>query len=152
MNTTSSFVSIIQLAISPVILVAGIATFLVMLTNRLGRIIDITRKFADQIPTATRDDREHLAQQLTILWSRAQRMRLTITFAGLSAFLQCLLVIVIFLDAWIRREFAVEMVTLFILSVVCLLTALAGFIQDIWVSLQALEHHVERALSEGKEL
>ena len=46
---------IIQLAIAPVFLLTGIGTMLVVLTNRLGRIIDRTRVLEDRLDIGYND-------------------------------------------------------------------------------------------------
>jgi hypothetical protein len=59
--------------------------------------------------------------------------------------LSCVLVMVIFVDAVLGREFGPEMVIIFALSVGCLIAALVAFLRDIWMSLWALRVEVERA-------
>ena len=43
---------IIQLAITPVIFIAGLGSLLLTMTNRMGRIVDRTRIMAGQVRTA----------------------------------------------------------------------------------------------------
>ncbi len=94
---------------------------------------------------ASGEDRAHFESQLKILWGRAKLIRHAVTFAGVSMLLSCLLVVVIFIDASIQREFGVELVVTFLASVLCLIAALVNFLRDIWVSLHALRLEVERA-------
>jgi len=143
----SPFLPVIQLAISPMILMTGVGGLMLTLTNRMGRIVDRTRGLAERVRGASGPERAHLESQLEILWSRAKMVRLAVTFAGLSMLLSCLLVVVIFFDASVHREFGVELVATFLASVLCLIAALVNFLRDIWVSLRALHLEVQRTRS-----
>ena len=141
----NEFLPIIQLAITPVILISGVGALMLTLTNRLGRIVDRTRSLAGLVRTGPAEDREHVRIQLSILWSRAKLVRRAVTFAGLSMLLSCVLVLAIFVDAGFRGKYGLELVVIFVTSVVSLIAALIDFLRDIWLSLKALELEVERA-------
>lgn len=141
-----SFLPIIELAITPVILLSGVGALMITLTNRMGRVVDRTRSLAGQMrQAAAPGDRAHVESQLEILWRRAQLVRLSVTFAGLSMLLSCVLVMIIFVDGWLRREAGLELVVIFAASIVCLIAALIAFLRDIWMSLWALSLEVEKA-------
>lgn len=140
------FVDVIQLAITPVIMLSGIGALMITLTNRMGRVVDRTRALAGHLRDADVSNRPHLETQLEILWRRAKLVRLSVTFAGLSMLLSCVLVVAIFVDA-IRESFGVELVVIFAASIVCVILALVAFLRDIWMSLWALKLEVERAKS-----
>ena len=130
MNTIvpSSFLPVIQLAITPVILLSGVGGLMITLTNRMARVVDRTRILAGQVRQAASqesEEREHLEHQLDILWRRARLVQRAVMFAGLSMLLACVLVMIIFVDAVLEREFAVEMVVIFLASIACLIAALA---------------------------
>ena len=145
----SSFLPVIQIAVTPVILLSGVGALMITLTNRMGRIVDRTRGLAGQVHGATGEVREHFDGQLGILGRRSKLIRLAVTFAGLSMLLSCLLVMVIFVDASLHREFGWEMVMLFAASIVCLIASLVAFLRDIWMSLWALGIEVRRARPAG---
>jgi hypothetical protein len=145
MEVVSQVLSGIQVAITPVILLTGVGALMLTLTNRLGRVVDRTRTLAGQMRSGEPDERAHLEGQLAILWRRAKLIRLAVTFAGTSMLLSCVLVLAIFVDAWVRRQFGVELVVIFIASVLSLIFALAAFLRDIWLSLEALELEVAKA-------
>jgi len=141
----SSFLPVIELAITPVILISGVGALMLTLTNRLGRVVDRTRALAGQMKGATGVEREHLDTQISILWRRAKLVRLAVTFAGSSMLLSCLLVMAIFIDVIAETDFARTLVVIFVASVVCLITSLAAFLRDIWMSLRTLQLEMERA-------
>lgn len=141
----SNFLPVIQLAITPVILISGVGALMITLTNRMGRIVDRTRSLAEKVRMAGQEERAHFDNQLVILWRRAKLIRISVTFAGLSMLLSCLLVMAIFADASLARDFGAPLVVVFLGSVVCLAAALIAFLRDVWMSLWALRLEVERA-------
>lgn len=146
----SSYLPVIQLAVTPVILLSGVGALMITLTNRMGRIVDRTRKLAEQLRGAPEAERAHFDGQLEIMWRRAKLIRLAVTLAGLSMLLSCVLVMIIFVDASLHREFGVEMVFFFAASITCLIASLMAFLRDIWISLRALRIEVRRARPDGK--
>jgi len=144
-DAENQFLSVIQIAITPVILISGVGALMLTLTNRLGRVVDRTRGLAGQMRNASGEERTHLESQLAMMWRRARFQRVAVTLAGSSMFISCLLVLAIFVDALLGRKFGVELVVIFVGSVLCLIAALAAFIRDIWVSLDALQLEVDRA-------
>jgi hypothetical protein len=143
---SSSILPIIQLAITPVILISGIGALVISMTNRMGRIVDRTRNLAGLMRQATGADRNYIEQQLHIMFRRAKLMRFSMTMAATSMFVSGLLIVVIFISALFNETLAWVILGLFGLSVSMLLAALASFIRDLFVSLNALGVEVKRAL------
>lgn len=146
----SSFLEVIQLSITPVILLSGVGGLMITLTNRMARVVDRTRALAGQVREAATDssgERTHLESQLEILWRRARLVQRAVMCAGLSMLLACVLVMVIFVDAVMVREFAIEMVVIFVASIFFLIAALLAFLRDIVIALRALKLEVVRVRS-----
>ncbi|MGH7960179.1 MAG: DUF2721 domain-containing protein [Opitutaceae bacterium] len=148
---SSEFLPVIELAVTPVILLTGVGALMLTLTNRLGRVVDRTRSLAGEMRQAAAVERPHLEGQLTILWRRAKLIRLAVTFAGLSMVFSCGLVLVIFVDASIGRQFGLELVVIFVASVLSLISALVAFLRDIYLSLHALAMEVAKARERSPE-
>lgn len=140
-----SFLPVIELAVSPMILLTAVGGFMITLTNRMGRIVDRTRELAADVGRTAGEERAHFESQLQIMWRRARLIRRAVTYAGLSMLLSCLLVVVIFVDAWFERTLSVLMMIFFAGSIFCLVAALVSFLRDIFVSLHALGLEIERA-------
>ena len=51
---------IIQLAITPVILITGLGSLLLTMTNRMARIVDRSRALAGQLRAAAPEERPHV--------------------------------------------------------------------------------------------
>ena len=56
----SDLVTILQTAISPVILISGVGLLLLTMTNRLGRTIDRSRGLSDETEKAGSAAKEHI--------------------------------------------------------------------------------------------
>lgn len=140
----------IQLAITPVILIAGIGSLLLTMTNRMGRIVDRTRILAGQThgARANRTERAHIEAQLRVMFRRAGLVRKAVSFAGLSMTSSGLLIMAIFADVLTDSGLDVFILALFCLSIAFLLVGLGFFLRDIHLSLTALGLEVERALRE----
>ncbi|HEY1108998.1 MAG TPA: DUF2721 domain-containing protein, partial [Opitutaceae bacterium] len=108
--STGSFLPVIQLAVTPVILLSGVGALMITLTNRMGRVVDRTRALAKEMRPAMGDERSHLENQLKIMWRRAKLVRVAVTCAGLSMLLSCLLVMAIFVDISVSRDLGLELV------------------------------------------
>ena len=71
MNSIEAVAGVIQLAVAPVFLLAGIAGLLGVLSTRLARIVDRARVIERRIPQAKRDEqRTLLRRETTVLWRR----------------------------------------------------------------------------------
>lgn len=134
------------MAITPVILLSGVGGLMITLTNRMARVVDRTQTLAEQARKAAdaSEERVILESQLDILWRRSLLAQRAVLCAGLSMLLACMLVMVIFIDAVMAREFVVEMVVIFVASILCLIAALVAFLRDIVVALRALKLDVVR--------
>lgn len=142
---------LIQLSITPVILISGLGALVISMTNRMGRIVDRTRTLSGLVRQARDDDRTHLERQLKILFRRAKLMRLAMTLIASSMFVSGLLIMLIFLSALSGLEAAAAILGVFLVSVVLMLAGLAAFVADLWVSLAALNTEVQRALGPEAE-
>ena len=137
---------IIQLAITPVILMTALGSLLISMTNRMGRIVDRTRSLAGLVRSSTTEDRQYLEQQLRILYHRAWWIRSAVTLSIASLLCAALLVVVIFVGAAFQTEVAPVIVGLFSAGITFLILSLLAFLRDIFMSLTALALEVKRAL------
>lgn len=142
---------LIQLSITPVILISGLGALVISMTNRMGRIVDRTRLLAGLARQASDDERGHLVTQLKVMFRRAKLMRLAMTLIVSSMFVSGLLITLIFLSALTELQLAAGIFAVFLVSVVLMLGGLAAFVADLWVSLVALDSDVRRALGPEAE-
>jgi hypothetical protein len=140
-----SSLPLIQLAITPVILLSGVGGLMLSLMNRMGRVVDRSRALAGQMRGAAPEDRAHLESQLDVMWRRAKLVRWAVTCAAFSMLLSCTLVMLLFVGAWMGWDLSGVLTFIFVASVGCLIAGLVAFLRDISLSLTALEIEVERA-------
>lgn len=145
MDSLSSLLPIIQVAITPVILVSGMGALMIVLTNRMGRIVDRTRQLAEEMPGSTGDGRQHLDDQLEIMWNRSLMIRRAVTMCGLSMLLSCLLIVALFCGALLEWRMREVVLVLFGASVLLLVLSLVEFLRDIFVALHALRLQIDRS-------
>jgi hypothetical protein len=140
----NELIPVLQMAISPVILISGVGLLLLSMTNRLGRTIDRARLLSAQIDTVSGDTRDQLSNQIVILWKRARIIRRGILLAILSALSSALLIIFLFLMALLRADTGWPLILLFVACIASLIGALITFILDIDLSLSALKLEINR--------
>lgn len=135
----STVASVIDIAVAPVFLLAGISGLLLVLTSRLGRTIDRSRSL--QAAEAEVRSPEH---KLTIRREKAnlvRRMHLNhfaIGMAVLSAILVCLVVVALFLGSLWQLNVAVVVASLFIVCMIILSLAFCGFLLEVLVATRVL--------------
>jgi hypothetical protein len=123
----------IQLAVAPVFLLTGVASILSVLTNRLGRIIDRSRFLRST--TLSTDEINHAAQvELKSLKQRARLIHWAIGLCTTCLLLICSVVAVLFLASFTALNIAVIIAPLFVVAMLCLITALLNFICEIYLA------------------
>lgn len=145
MDSLSSLLPIIQVAITPVILVSGMGALMIVLTNRMGRIVDRTRELAEAMPGSTGDVRKHFEDQIGIMWTRSLMIRRAVTWCGFSMLLSCLLIVALFLGALLGWPMKQVVLVLFGASVLLLIASLVEFLRDIFMALHALKLQIDRS-------
>ena len=137
---------LIQLSITPVILISGLGALVISMTTRMGRIVDRSRNLAGLVRQAKGEERKHIEHQLEIMFRRARLMRLAMTLVISSIFTSGLLILLLFVGQLLEVEIAKAVLGVFMLSVMFMVGGMGAFIRDVFVSLQALDLEVTRAL------
>lgn len=135
---STELLSILQGAVSPVILISGVGLLILSMTNRFGRVVDRSRQLNTALRTAPPSDRARLQSQLDIFFRRARLLRAAIAFAVLSVLLAAILVIALFLTAFLRVENVAVNAALFAACLISVIISLLAFLQDLNFSLLAL--------------
>jgi hypothetical protein len=127
--TLTELIPNLQIAIGPVILISGVGLLILSMTNRLGRAIDRSRLLIEaKEKNSEGQNPQRLEDQLSILWRRAQLLRIAITLAAISALLAAILIIVLFIGALLHLEIAIALVALFVGCMAAIIGSLAFFI------------------------
>jgi len=131
-------IPVIQLSVSPVIVISGVGLVLLSMTNRYGRVIENARHLLDRMKDADVATKAHLFSQIEILYRRCRHLRTAITLSTTSLLLMALLIVLLFIFTLFQLEVILLLVTLFIASMASLSASLIYFLVDINTSLNAL--------------
>jgi hypothetical protein len=135
---------VIQLAIAPVFLLAGVGTMLVVLTNRLARLIDRTRVLQDRRQTCSKE--EFLAE-LTSLMQRSYLINFAITATTSCGLLVCLVIAMLFLDDITNLPLGRYIAACFVLAMVALIAGFVYFLREIIICCSFMRMQQLKALA-----
>ncbi len=144
--TTSSIAHIIQLAVAPVFLLAGIGSTLSVLTGRLGRIVDRSRSLEERLGSAQVNELMAIRTELARLTERKRWINRAITLCTLCALLVCLVIAVLFVGEFVQIRLGIVVATFFILTMTLLVSGLLCFLREIYVAV-----HKERVPRGGQK-
>jgi len=137
----SSISGVIQLAVAPVFLLAGISGALMVMSNRLGRIVDRGRFLKDKKASASEEEQAAIRAELNRLDIRASWTNWAITLATSCALLICLVIVFLFLGAVFGIELNNFIAFLFVVAMLCLSAAFILFLREIRMSTSAFQFH-----------
>jgi len=129
---------VIQLAVAPVFLLAGISGMLSVLSIRLGRIIDRARCLDDMLADSENVDRAAVHREHNMLSLRARLAGWAITLCTTCALLICTVIVVMFVGAYLSLNLANVIALLFIVSMISLISGLLIFLREIYLGSSSL--------------
>jgi Protein of unknown function (DUF2721) len=137
---------LIQVALTPIFLISAIGVTLNVLTSRLARIVDRARTMEDILrdPNHTHDGRD-LHGTLGVLARRARYINAAITLITLSALFIALVVVMLFVNAFLRWDLSAVIACLFIMSMVSLCASLLSFLIEVRIATTTLRIGIEAA-------
>ncbi|QPQ54900.1 DUF2721 domain-containing protein [Allosphingosinicella flava] len=125
---------IIQLAVAPVFLLAGIGSVLNVLAHRLARVVDHARRIEARVPEETGAMRAADIKALAVLDRRMAYTHWAIGLCTTAALLICLVVVVLFVADLVAINFAIPVSVLFILAMISLTMGLLLFLAEVTVA------------------
>jgi hypothetical protein len=143
---TGEIAHLIQVALTPIFLISAIGVTLNVLTNRLSRIVDRARSMEDHLrrPDYQFDGRD-LHSVLGVMARRARYINAAITLITLSALFISLVVVMLFVNAFLRWDLAAFIACMFILSMLTLCGALLSFLIEVRIATSTLRIGIEAA-------
>ena len=149
MNSVGSGVDIahlIQIALTPIFLISAIGVTLSVLTSRLARIVDRARAMEDVLrrSDALPGGRD-LHGALGALARRARYINAAITLITLSALFIALVVVMLFVNAFLRWDLSTFIACMFILSMISLAAALTAFLIEVRIATRTLRIGIDAA-------
>jgi hypothetical protein len=141
---------IIQLAVAPVFLLAGVGAFLNVCASRLARIVDRARGLEPRILASRGDEHDRLLAELRVLDRRMGLVSQAIFLSVLSALLICAVVVLLFAASLTGAHFGTAVALLFIGSMIAIAAGFAIFLvetrigsRSVRIRTELLEHQAD---------
>jgi uncharacterized membrane protein YdbT with pleckstrin-like domain len=150
-STLDDIAHIIQVALTPVFLLSGIATLLNVFSTRLSRVADRVEAASKDLEGADEDDRKILSAQLKDLHRRSVVLDVAVVLSAVGGAATCAAVLVLFLGALREATIANALFGLFGLAVVCALCAIAAFAVEMLLAGTGIRAEVAHRRREAAE-
>lgn len=138
-DSFNALAGIIQIAVAPVFLLAGIAGFLNVMSGRLGRIVDRARVVERRVSTLADGNRQALAnRELRTLWRRVRVINWSIGLCTASALMVCVVVVSLFVGDFWSLHIETFVVVTFVMAMLLLIIALLLFIREVQLATRVL--------------
>jgi hypothetical protein len=144
---------LIQVALTPVFLISAIGVTLNVLTSRLARIVDRARRMEEQVrKEGAIDNPDKVHEQFRVLAVRARWINASIALTTVSALFIALVVMMLFVNAFLRWNLSAFIACMFILSMLAFAASLLSFLIEVRIATATLQIGIEQvARSEAEE-
>jgi hypothetical protein len=149
--TTNTVAQVIQLAVAPVFLLAGIGAFLNVTAGRLSRIVDRSRTIEPELLAARGSEHDRLQVEIRTLDRRMALVSQAIFLSVLAAVLICAVVVLLFAAGLTGLHLGTPIALLFIVAMVAMGWGFTVFLfetrvgsRSVRIRTEILEHMAER--------
>ncbi len=122
---------IIQTALTPVFLLAGVANLLAVFANRLARIADRVDSIAEELSKADGKAQTHLMIQFRYLQRRSRVLDAAVVLGSIAGAATCGAALILFIGALQNKEGTLGMFWLFGLAIGATIGALIAFLIEV---------------------
>ncbi len=150
--SVSTVADVVRIAVAPVFLLSGIASFVNVCTTRLSRIVDRSREIEPMLLASRGTDHDRWISDLKVLDRRMSLVNWATGLSVVSALLICLVVVLLFAASLSRFHFGSEIALLFMASMLAIGGGFAVFLYETTVAARAvrirselLQHRVDEA-------
>lgn len=133
----------IQLSLSPVFMLAGIAGILNVIAGRLARVVDRARTLEALHPRSTGPEHDRHVWELRLLDRRMSVINAAIFLCVSSAVATCCVVALLFVAELGHLRIGTVVALIFILAMAFLVAGLVAFMVEVRLSLSATHVRVE---------
>lgn len=146
-NTIETIAGVIQLAVAPVFLLAGIAGMLNVLSIRLGRVVDRARVVEARLAMEKHSEHRSILQAETeSLWKRIRLVNWSVRMFVSGALLICLVIMTLFLGELALVDLAGTIAALFIGAMCLLIFGLLLFLFEVSISTRRIREGIVEIL------
>ena len=129
---------LIQLAIAPVFLLAGVGAILNVLAQRLARVVDRARALEAELASYDEGARGRALCEIALLERRMRVVNQAISACTASALFVCLVVALLFVADLTEFAFGQIVAVLFIVTMLFLIVGLVLFLYEIRLAMRSL--------------
>ena len=140
--TLSHASSILQLSVSPAIIISACGLLILSMSNRLGRAIDRARLLSRERAAGSDARKRNIDQQMKILIHRCGLIRSSILSCSICILLTAILILVLFVLTSAEVDAGLIVAVIFCASIISLAVALVFFTQDVFLALKAMETEI----------
>ena len=135
-ESIAAVAQVIQLAVAPVFLLAGIAGLLGVLTTRLGRAIDRSRVLESRLPLTLGEDpnQRWVRAEMATLWDRIGWIKWAIGLCVSAALMICLVIVALFLGNLTTVSLGTLIAVLFVVAMLLIISGLVCLLVEIRLS------------------
>lgn len=143
-NSVNTVSHLIQLAVAPVFLLAGVGSILGVFSSRLSRIIDkaeaINAHLSHSNPAGVPKRADAMRLQRVFMERRARNMNRAIFFCTSTGMLIALVIVTLFLSAFFAFNGAWVIAVLFITAMLSFIISMILFLREIFMATYYLKH------------
>ena len=154
-TTNGEVAQVIQSAVAPVFLFAGIGAFLNVCVGRLARIVDRARSLEPRLLASRGDEHDRIIGELYVLDKRIRVVNAAVFLSVSAAVLICLVVILLFAGQLASLHLGTPIALLFIVAMIATGLGFAIFLYETRLGTRAvrvrthiLEHQVDEVTPE----
>jgi Protein of unknown function (DUF2721) len=129
---------VVRTAVAPVFLLSGVGVTLTLLTNRLARVVDRARALEQKEHKTHENELNELTSSLSTLERRARLLGRAISLCTICALLVSMVVVTLFIGAFVRFNVSLIIATLFIVSMLSFIGGLLMFLREVFVATKHL--------------
>lgn len=134
----ANLAQVIQLAVAPVFLLAGVGTTLNALATRVGRIIDRARTMENKLLHARADEADEIHKVLRVLSKRATLINRAIGLSVMCGLLVSLVVAALFISSALGINLDAPIAITFVIALLSLAAALVYFLREVILATNSL--------------
>jgi hypothetical protein len=144
-DSVDSVAHVIQIALTPVFLLSGIASLLSVFSTRLGRVADRVDALSEKLEVADATERARLQERLTYLRRRSHVLDVAVMLGTLGGAATCLAALFLFVGT-LREETGVGVLFVsFGLALLFTVGALAAFLVEMLLASRGIRDRVAKA-------
>jgi len=138
---------VIQVALTPIFLLSGIATLLNVFATRLARVADLVAQITKAMEQAEPAQSTDLSRQLLRLRRRSIALDAAVVLGAVAAAATCTSVFTLFVGALRNSTVASVLFTTFGLAILCTISAITAFAMEMLMAGSGVRAEVARQQS-----